>query len=51
MYLSLTTRPAIVIVSPRNGSAFLTFHSSSPLSASSAMTCPSSVVIRIRPST
>ena len=51
MNLSLTTRPAIVMVSPRSGSAFLTLHSSSPLSASSARTWPSSVVIRILPST
>ena len=50
MYLSLTTSPAMVIVSPLAGSAFLTFQSSLPVLASSAITWPSSVANRILPS-
>ena len=50
MYLSFTTSPAMVIVSPLAGSAFLIFQTSLPVLASSAMTWPSSVTKRILPS-
>ena len=51
MYLSLITRPDMVIVSPLVGSAFRTFQTSFPVFASRAMTWPSSVENRILLST
>jgi hypothetical protein len=50
MKLPFTTSPAPVIVSPFAGSPFLAFQTSFPVLASSAMTCPSSVIIRTFPS-
>jgi len=47
--LGLKTIGALVMVSPLVGSPFLTFHSSFPVFASSAMTWASSVTIRILP--